>query len=102
MLNVRLEDAEHAALKQRAEVAGLSVSALVKDWIGSSGDGEAVPPPASADVVSPPPTEPPFLAAPVDTCPMCSHDRQEADHLGGRPCTFKLGRRNCGCTFEGF
>ena len=46
---------------------------------------------------------PPLLAAPVDTCPLCGHDRQEADHLGGRPCRFKTSpRRNCGCMFEGF
>jgi hypothetical protein len=45
----------------------------------------------------------PFLAAPVEECPLCSHDRQESDHLGGRPCKFKTSpRRNCGCTFEGF
>jgi hypothetical protein len=46
---------------------------------------------------------PPFLAAPVDDCPLCGHDRQEADHLGGRPCRFKTSpRRSCGCGFEGF
>ena len=46
---------------------------------------------------------PTFLAAPVDECPICHHDRQENDHLGGRPCKFKTSpRRNCGCIFEGF
>jgi hypothetical protein len=46
---------------------------------------------------------PAFLASPVDECPVCGHDRQESDHLGGRPCKFKTSpRRNCGCVFEGF
>ncbi len=48
-------------------------------------------------------TLPTYLAAPIDTCPLCGHDRQESDHLGGRPCRFKTSpRRNCGCSFEGF
>lgn len=126
VLNVRLEDAEHAALRSRAADAGLSVTDLVKGWItglgvpdessqspdrstdtdtqpGPSGGAEDVPPPASAGDASAPPTAPEFLAAPVDDCPLCGHARQESDHLGGRRCQFKLApRRSCGCTYEGF
>ena|SRR5690349_14921189 len=75
---------------------------------GADGSGEAQAPRIVEDnldqgAASPLPSAPAFLAAPVDECPMCHHDRQEADHLGGRPCKFKTSpRRNCGCMFEGF
>ena len=129
MLSVRLDDAGHATLKARANEAGQTVSVFVKDWIDSLGGGEAVPPPApGSEIVSPPPPVPidpddtvmglslkssvadlraaghlPFLAAPVDDCLVCGHDRQASSHLGGQKCQFKTSpRRICGCTFEGF
>lgn len=45
---------------------------------------------------------PHFLAAPIDDCVACGHDRQQF-HLNG-PCSAPKGRRRCGCVtfFEGF
>ena len=54
--------------------------------------------PCTAALLAPPEViqpRPSFLAAPIDECAACGHDRQSF-HLAG-PCQAPAGRRRCGC-----